>query len=37
MLKFRLKFSDLNLDFTLTLSYLNQASNNPALLIKPFV
>ena len=32
MLKFRLKLSDLKLDFTLTLSYLN-----PALLIKPFV
>ena len=37
MLKFRLKLSDLKLDFTLTLSYLNPALNNPALLIKPFV
>ena len=30
MLNFRLKLSDLKLDFTLTLGYLNPALNNPA-------
>ena len=33
-LNFLLKFSDLKLNFTLTLGYLNPASNNRGLIVK---